>query len=143
MKLRHRIRRAREEIDRLNVKVRRLHTLIRDEFILFRQLRARLQTANSPIVGVVEEYIERRERVNNQLLVFVFQLYNLDGYTGVKGASIRLGSVPPDDLAQDDVQPDVANEDEVMDAEVDVLEGDEEQEALAHLVEFIPAISIS
>jgi hypothetical protein len=143
IKLRHRIRRAREEIDRLNIEVRRLHAAIQDESILFRQVRARLQAANNPLLAAVREYTERRERINSQLLVYVFQVYKLDGYTGVKGAGIRFGFIPPDGLARDDAPPDVVDDDEVLDAEVDILEGDEEQEALAHLVEFISAISIS
>ncbi|KAI0692610.1 hypothetical protein BC835DRAFT_1277453 [Cytidiella melzeri] len=145
MKMRLRIRRAREEVERLNVEVRRLHTAIRDERRLFPQVRDRLQTARDPILGAVLEFIERRQRINSELLSRVHQVYSLDGFTGTKGPGTRVGTLPfinnPEDGA--DAEGDAAEDDEVADQEVDILEGDEEQEALGHLVEFISALSIT
>ncbi|KAI0701463.1 hypothetical protein BC835DRAFT_1404505 [Cytidiella melzeri] len=137
------IRRAREEIDRLNIEVRRVHTAIRDERILFHQVRDRLVAAGDPMLGVVIEFTERRQRINSELLSRVHQVYSLVGYTSVKGVGNRLGSLPLDD------NPDVASldgraadDDQAADEEVDILEGDEEQDALRHLVEFISALSV-
>ncbi|KAI0687884.1 hypothetical protein BC835DRAFT_1309014 [Cytidiella melzeri] len=91
------------------------------------------------------EFIERRQRINNELLSRVHQVYNLDGFTDTKGPGIRLGSLPlvdnPEDAA--DAEGGAADDDQLADQEVDILDSDEEQEALRHLVEFISALSIT
>ncbi|KAI0681926.1 hypothetical protein BC835DRAFT_1311737, partial [Cytidiella melzeri] len=92
-----RICRTREEIDRLNIEVRRVHTAIRDKRILFRQIRDRLIAVGDPMLGVVIEFTKRRQQINSELLSRVHQVYSLVGYTGVKGAGNCLGSLPLDD----------------------------------------------
>ncbi|KAI0083028.1 hypothetical protein BDY19DRAFT_987985 [Irpex rosettiformis] len=141
MKKRHRIRRAREEIIRLKVEVRRLHTSIRDERILFREIQTCLRDAGDPILGAVQDFIERRQRFNDELLLRVYQVYSLFDVNDVKGPGTRLGSVPLE--GGDDNRPDdaIVDNDQLADEEVDVLEGDEEQEALGNLVEFLSTLN--
>ncbi|KAI0682972.1 hypothetical protein BC835DRAFT_1409499 [Cytidiella melzeri] len=111
LKMHLRIRRAREEIDWLNIEV--------------------------------QHFTERHQRINNKLLSRVYQVYSLVGYTGVKGAGNCLGSLPlynnPDVASLDGCATD---DDHAADEEVDILEGDEEQDTLRHVVEFISALSI-
>ncbi|KAI0338442.1 hypothetical protein BDW22DRAFT_1337893, partial [Trametopsis cervina] len=141
IKMRHRIRRAREELDRLNVEIRRLHTAIRDERILFRQTCANLRAQSSKLIGIVSDFVERRQRINDDLLRRVYQVYSLPGFTGVKGPGVRLGSTHPEqtDIADGGEVPAVDEDHDDYDA----LEGDEEQDALGHLVDFISALSLS
>lgn len=142
MKKRHRIRRAHEEISRLNVEVRRLHTAIRDERIHFREVRTRLQDTNSPLLGAVKEFTERRQRINDELLVRVHQIYNLAGYTGIVGPGVRLGSIAVAPEVAEEIRDAGVIDDQLADEDVDVLEGDEEQEAFGHIIEFLSALSI-
>ncbi|KAI0083236.1 hypothetical protein BDY19DRAFT_987949 [Irpex rosettiformis] len=136
------IRRAEEELLRLNVEVRRLHTAIRDERILFNQTLVRLNDTNDSLFGPVKEFIERRRRVNNHLLSRIHDIYKLPGFRGTRGPGTREGSAPPEN--GQDLDPDlVPDDDAAHDDEVDVLEGDEEQDALGHLVEFISGLSTS
>ncbi|KAI0343135.1 hypothetical protein BDW22DRAFT_1329220 [Trametopsis cervina] len=140
MKMRHRIRHTREEIDRLNVEVRRLHTAIRDERVLFNQTCARLQAANDPLLGPVKEFAERRGRMNDHLLGRVYEVYRLQGFTGIKGTDVRVGLIP---VVLDEAAGPVPDLDEAnRDDDVDVLEGDEEQDTLGHLVDFISALDV-
>lgn len=143
MKKRNRIRRAHEEIERLNVEVRRLHTAVRDEELLFRSVCTRLQAANDPLLGALQEFVQRRRRINAELLARVHQIYKLDGFNGTPNPGTRLGSLPLDPEIAKELDILVATDDQAADADVDVLEGDEEQAALAHLVEFLGSLSLS
>lgn len=145
MKLRHRIRRAEEEIVRLNVEVRHLHTAIRDERILFNKTLTRLKDANDPLLGPAKEYINRRRKINNHLLCRINDSYNLPGFSGIRGPGTRLGSEPlsEDNAEKDDEPALIPDDDEARDEEVDILEGDEEQDALGHVVDFISRLSLS
>ncbi|KAF8196114.1 hypothetical protein BJ912DRAFT_847093 [Pholiota molesta] len=82
MKQYNRVCRAREEIIRCNVEIRRLHTSIVDEANFFRELLPKLNTLSSPIFGAVKEYIILRTRVNDNILERLFQIYSLDGFSG-------------------------------------------------------------
>jgi hypothetical protein len=123
MKLRHRLTRAREEIDRLNVEIRRLHTAIRGS------------------------------RSNDRLLTRVHQIYALNGYTGHKSAGKRLGGANlQDDLLFDGliVMPDVPEElpavyklDEEDDADEDDDAAEEEpEESVDRIVQFISELAL-
>ncbi|KAI0684138.1 hypothetical protein BC835DRAFT_1293887 [Cytidiella melzeri] len=85
MKLRHRVARAHEEITRLNLEVRRLHTAIRDETQLFDQALRRLDISKDPIFGATAEFVAWHKKVNSHLLWRIDQVYGLKGFTGVKG----------------------------------------------------------
>jgi hypothetical protein len=102
MKLRVRLVRAQEEIDRLNVEVRRLHTAIRDEAILFDKVLADLSTADSPLLGATSAYISRRKTTNHVLLTRIHQVYSLKGFTGVPKTGRRISNTANVDAQHND-----------------------------------------
>ncbi|KAJ3720933.1 hypothetical protein C8R42DRAFT_582146 [Lentinula raphanica] len=77
-----RVARAREEITRLNVELRRLHTSIVDEERHFHDVLQRLESSSSPLHPPVLEYIQRRMGVNKLLLARMQNTYALPGFTG-------------------------------------------------------------
>ena len=89
MKQRHHIARARGEIIRCNVEIRRLHTSIIDEGKHFDQVLAKL--VDSPMLGPVSDYIQRRQAVNSLLLARINETYNLEGYTGERTPGTQKG----------------------------------------------------
>lgn len=91
MKQSQRIHRAREEIENCNVEVRRLHTHIFDENTDLRDMVAYLRAQNDPIAGAVDDFSTRRRRVNAQLLYRIYQLYELNGFTGDTRPGQRVG----------------------------------------------------
>lgn len=137
MKQRHCIRRAYEEIERLNVETRRLHTAIRDQHLLFRDTRARLKASNDFFYGAVEDFMVRRENINQQLLRRIQEIHSLPGYTGSKTCVVRQGM---EDRAPLDAVP--VGENPAADDNVDIFEGDEQQQALGNVVEFISSLSL-
>jgi hypothetical protein len=87
-----RVRRAREEIHRCNVEIRRLFTSIYDED---RQTSATLELLarqGGTIFGAVSEYSTRRKRVNSLLLGQIQHVFHLDGFTGDATRGCRKGS---------------------------------------------------
>ncbi|KAH9846929.1 hypothetical protein C2E23DRAFT_872057 [Lenzites betulinus] len=68
MKKARRIARAKEEILRLNVEVRRLHTSIIDENIALERTLTRIRSQGDPITGPLEVFVLRRNRVNVRVL---------------------------------------------------------------------------
>lgn len=92
-----RIKRAKEEIIRLNVEVRRLHTAIVDEDADMRKTVTQLIQEKSPLLPVVEEHCLRRRCINNRLLTRIHQIYALEGFTGTRGPGICIGREPTTD----------------------------------------------
>ncbi|KAJ3831300.1 hypothetical protein F5878DRAFT_517426, partial [Lentinula raphanica] len=80
MKQRRRIERAREEVVRLNVEIRRLHTAILNEGKKFDDTLQRLQ--GTAIHGPIANFIQRRNTVNSLLLSRIQQIYSLPGFSG-------------------------------------------------------------
>ena len=83
--------RAREEIVRCNVEIRRLHTSIIDEGKSFRKILAQ-SMALGPIHGAVKDFIARRTHVNIQLLHKISKIYDLEGFSGMASPSVRQGN---------------------------------------------------
>lgn len=83
LKLRNRVERACEEIVRLNVEVRRLHTAILDEDELFASTLATLDSS-SAIHGALLDFATHRRNVNDTLLDRIKEIYSLPGFTGVR-----------------------------------------------------------
>jgi hypothetical protein len=92
MKLSQRVKRAREEIDRCHIAVRRLYTAIHDENDFFRTTLARLQTGDLLIYGAVHDYTTRRQQVNNLLLLRLDVLTSSPDYSGDCSRGVRVGS---------------------------------------------------
>lgn len=90
-----RLKRAREEIERCNVQVRRLHTHIVDEEAHMQATVASLKAANNPIAPAVEEYCLRRSRMNGALLTRIGDTYALDGFTGIPTPGISKAPLYP------------------------------------------------
>jgi len=91
MKQWRRLCRAREEIVRCNVEIRRLHTSIIDEGKSFRKILAQ-SMALGPIHGAVKDFIARRTRVNIQLLHKISKIYDLEGFSGTASPGVRQGN---------------------------------------------------
>ncbi|EIW75719.1 hypothetical protein CONPUDRAFT_65852 [Coniophora puteana RWD-64-598 SS2] len=92
MKQSLRVERAEEEILRLNVEVRRLHTAIVDEEREFARVLRDLQQAGNPIYGAVLESCEHRMRVNACVMQRLEDIFALSGFTGSSEVGVRLGS---------------------------------------------------
>lgn len=76
----HKVSRAREEIHRVNIELRCLHTRIVDEEKLFASTLEHL--GGSLMLGPVLEYVTRRREVNKLLISRINATYNLPGFTG-------------------------------------------------------------
>ncbi|KAL6298830.1 hypothetical protein BKA93DRAFT_833746 [Sparassis latifolia] len=82
MKQARRVARTCEEIQRLDVEVRRVHTSIYDEVRAFDITLARLKDRNDPLYGAVNDFCRRRRRVNTWILARLKQIHALDEFTG-------------------------------------------------------------
>jgi hypothetical protein len=138
------IQHAKDEIYRCNIEVRRLHTSIVNEN---QDLEDRLQTLRSqqdPICGAVEEYVLYRRRVNAQIMSRIFQIYDLDGFTGNKTPGIRKGRVSEPSSSMDgNVETEERRAVEADDREEEApMPGvdDEETDAITNLVEYMSAL---
>ena len=122
-----RVRRAHEEIQRCNVKIRRLFTSIHDEARKHSEILKALAGQKSPIFGAVKEYSTRRRRVNALLLGRIQQTFDLDGFTGEKTLGHRKGSQVTRDGGElgryDNVDSDDAEGEDVDDIENDQVNG--------------------
>lgn len=97
LKKARRIDRAREEIERCNVEVRRLYTSILDEHDLFSTAQQQLREQESPLCGVLDEFCDRRRRINLRHLQRLELISQLDGFTGSLVRGTREGIVIPSD----------------------------------------------
>ncbi|EKM48904.1 uncharacterized protein PHACADRAFT_107991 [Phanerochaete carnosa HHB-10118-sp] len=157
IKMYRRVARANEELERLNIEVRRLHTAIIDEDKLLRAALASLGCSHQ-LYGAMQDFALRRQAVNNHLLRRVFQVYDLPGYTGTQGSGeaevdmvsqARLSSVQ---LTVDKIPPLLTRPDDVCGTGGDISddendenddEGSEEAQGnVAAVVEYIAGLSI-
>ncbi|KAJ3816761.1 hypothetical protein F5880DRAFT_1626459 [Lentinula raphanica] len=91
-----RVSRAREEIARLNIELRRLHTSIVDEEKHFVAVLDRLSESSSPVYPAVMQYIEQHRAVHKLLLARLQTTYALPGFTGTPypGKSVSTSEGP-------------------------------------------------
>lgn len=89
----HRVARAQEEIQRLNVEIRRLHTRIVDENAHFDAILEGLK--GRPMHGPVLDYISRRRAVDKTLLSQIQSTYALQGFSGIPTVGITKHPFPP------------------------------------------------
>ena len=75
--------RAREEITRLNVEVRRLQAWVDSETTEIKQIATELSAQNPPLSAELQVLFHRQLRVNNQHQLWLQRIYNLEGYSGV------------------------------------------------------------
>ena len=90
-----RVRRAREEIDRWNIKVRRLFTSIYNEDQKLNNVLKVLVDKDNLILGATREYCTRCHRVNAFLLERIKCIFSLDGFIGTSTPGSRKGSCLP------------------------------------------------
>lgn len=154
IKMFRRVARAKEELERLNVEVRRRHTAIVDEDKLFRAALASLGHSHL-LYGAMREFVTRRHAVNNHLLRRIFRVYDLPGYTGIRGpgeaevnmvAQARLSCALPATVHE--VPPLLSHLEEGHCADDDISddddgdEGNEEvQSSIANVIEYIAGLS--
>ncbi|TFK59396.1 hypothetical protein BDN72DRAFT_780810, partial [Pluteus cervinus] len=83
------LERAREEITRLNVEIRRLVTYIEDEERFFEVSMAVLKTTNAPLAHEVYLYSQERGRANTIHRQRLQRLSSMDGFTGTLEFGVR------------------------------------------------------
>jgi hypothetical protein len=87
MKMWNRLCRAREEIIRCNVEIRRLHTSIVDEDAAFSLIISEM--AAGPTKGAVLDYITRRRQMNTYILTKIYKLQSMKEFSGEQSPSTR------------------------------------------------------
>ncbi len=87
------VRRAKEELEKVQTQARRLHTSIHDEEAVFDRVLADLQSGDDPLFGAVSDYCTCRRGVNASLMARLNRLYSLPGYAGNTTPGVYAG--PP------------------------------------------------
>ena len=117
-----RVRRAREEVQRCNIEIRRLFTSIYDEACQYSNILEVLTRQGSPLLRAVNAFSTRRKRVNALLLAQIQQVFSLDGFTGTTTLGRRRGG----QCVREDEE---LGEDEGDHAEDDYAEGEDDVES--------------
>ena len=91
LKCRRRIARAKEEITRCNVEVRRLHTGIHDDALHFKKVVRKLKEEENPMYEAVKTFARRRNATHKALLKKIRKIYSLPGFTGDPSLGVRIG----------------------------------------------------
>ncbi|KAG8706502.1 hypothetical protein FRC08_001015 [Ceratobasidium sp. 394] len=94
------VMRAKEEILRLNIEVRRVHTSISDERRELPELAKRVGAQSPELQWVVNRYVERRLKVNDRIMCDLNALMRSNQYTGSPDTGVRVGSQPDREIAQ-------------------------------------------
>ncbi|KAJ3727628.1 hypothetical protein C8R42DRAFT_694106 [Lentinula raphanica] len=134
MKQHRRVLRAREEIVRCNVEIRRLHTSIVDEDKHFSQVLERLR--ETPIYHPVHEFIHCRCAVNRLLLSRLHQTQALSGFTGHLTPGQRKGSIT------DSTSPHMQNLPDPDSDGSDDEEDEEEGERIGTLIDVVTNLTV-
>ncbi|KAG8692937.1 hypothetical protein FRC09_010854, partial [Ceratobasidium sp. 395] len=87
----HRLLRAREEIVRLNIEVRRLSTSIADEECVLPRIAAQVSASNPALGWAAARLVSRRLATNKLILRELDTIRSMPGYSGWHSNSIRLG----------------------------------------------------
>lgn len=98
MKQAMRIERAKEEIIRCNVEIRRLITHLADEDAHLTQVHDQLVAAKDPLAPILADFATRRKRVNAQVRARLLQTSRLSGFTGNITHGTRKGMPREDDV---------------------------------------------
>ncbi|RDB30732.1 hypothetical protein Hypma_005887 [Hypsizygus marmoreus] len=117
-----RLQRAKEEITRCNIEIRRLHTSITDEHAFFDRITRSLEDGANPLELEIRDLIQRRRAANLMLLARISQTYSLPGFSGNPEPGTRKGSHPAPLLMTVSVQPQATSS--VQQDPVDTLDSD-------------------
>ncbi|KAK7434985.1 hypothetical protein VKT23_019890 [Stygiomarasmius scandens] len=155
MKKYHRVSRAREEIVRCNVELRRLHTHIDHEDWHFSAVLDQVQ--HQPISGPVHDYVKRRRRINQYLLERIQETYDLEDFSGTLTPGVRssadanpilhvqssseASSLPSTDPPCDDKNKERISDDSDSDDD-NLQDNDYLNDNLSSMVDFISNITI-
>ncbi|KAG2128012.1 hypothetical protein DEU56DRAFT_872749 [Suillus clintonianus] len=125
------------QLVRCNVELRRLHTAIVDESRFLAGILQELKASENPIYVVVKEYCTRCELVNAHLLARINQIYDIEGFTGIRGPGVSKHRAETMDSSFTSTEYLLAAEELTHEeAEVD-LEDDTVNRDLATLVEYM------
>ena len=92
----YRVLHAKEEIRRLNVEIRRLHTWIRDEAVEYQIAIERTKVSGDiPLSLELLRCSLSQLRVNSRISISLQMTENLDGFNGVRGPGLCLGTDAP------------------------------------------------
>lgn len=144
MKLHQRIKRAKEELERLNVEVRRLYTAIHDEHAHFKTTTRRLEAdGRCEVMGAVEDRYRERMPINRSILLYIQEITEMIGYTGSRDLlGVRLGatgkSVPAEGLDKGVGKPTQLDDEGDGDAEED---DDEEDAQVGGVIDFLAEVA--
>ncbi|KAF6756492.1 hypothetical protein DFP72DRAFT_1066840 [Ephemerocybe angulata] len=145
MKLHQKIQRAKEELERLNIEVKRLFTSIFDEHALFQKVQAELQDAKEyHLLGALIDFATPRKRTNRLILRYLDEITELDGYSGCRDLlGVRVGSAPRNRQAElnDTVTHEVTTLHDLMYETDD--EDEEEDVQIGGVLDFIGEIAVS
>jgi hypothetical protein len=84
-----RLQRAKEEVSRCNIELRRLHTSIIDEHHFFDSIV--VDKSKEPLAREIKEHIGHRRAVNHVLLGRIITTYSLDGFSRDRTPGVRKG----------------------------------------------------
>lgn len=96
--------RAREEIQRLNVEIRRLVTYIRDEDKYLRQCEDQLKDASPALAHQIAIYRSTRGRFNSRHLKRLHDISKLAGFSGTLAPGVSTGVGPGESASVPNVQ---------------------------------------
>jgi hypothetical protein len=96
-----RIQQACEEVVCCNVEIHRIHTAIVDEDCHFSHILKDLDDTGSPLLVAAHDFCQRRHLVNAQVLKCIFQVYDLQGFTGIPTHGIRKCAPTTNVIKQD------------------------------------------
>ena len=85
------LKRTQEELERLNIEVRRLRTSIHDEGILIPKAIDSLLLVNVPLATELKKQWSVRSMVNALHIGRLDRIEGLDGFSGVHGVGVRAG----------------------------------------------------
>jgi len=91
LKLYQRVKRAREEVERCHIAIRRLYTAIHDEDNDFDESLSKLQAGDPLIYRAVHDFVAYRRQVNGLLLAKLKHLTSTPGYSGDCSRGVRIG----------------------------------------------------
>ncbi|KAG6875477.1 hypothetical protein C0993_009033 [Termitomyces sp. T159_Od127] len=132
-----RLQRAKEEINRCNIEIRRLHTSIVDEHHEFDEIMKKMGESPDPLNIEVHEFIDRRRAVNRMLLARIWDTYALQGFTGNPTPGVSKSSSRPLEVTP---EPITCGDDNDSDSDSNDDLGDALLEDLGGLVDFISNI---
>lgn len=122
--------RAKEEIQRLNIEMRRLRSWIRDDIIEQRAVHTQLvEDGKAHLASELWSRFHSRERINSHILRFLDEVESWEGFSGISGCGVKQGGTAPSEQRVR-ARPEAAGEggtgeesdDEAVNAEVDRVE---------------------